>query len=139
MCYTGILSPLTPVKPLLQSPTVRPQSHRHFSAFPLTSHLHTPYLRLISLHPHLTLAVSFLRVPQIHDGFRWTVYLARSTTAEEVLAAIVDEFGLSKAMDGPGGGNIDYVLEEVWQDGEAEGMVKSLFPLVSQLIDVQSH
>jgi diaphanous 1 len=95
--------------------------HRHFSAFPLTSHLHTPYLRLVSLHPHLALSISFLRVPEIHDGFRWTIFLARSTTTDDVIAAVSDELGLAKVLSGPGGGNVDYVLDEVWQEGDAEG------------------
>lgn len=120
---SGLLSPLTPLQPLLNPPTTRTQAHRHFSAFPLTSHLHTPYLRLVSLYPHLVFPVSFLRVPGIPDGFSWTVFLARNTIAEDALAVASDELGLTKVLGGPGGGNVEYVLEEVWKDKEVEGMM----------------
>ena len=64
----GFLPPDTPLNPLLtsSSSSSRPSLDRHFSAFPLTSHLHTPYLRVISLHPYLKLHLSFARVPDIH-------------------------------------------------------------------------
>ena len=122
----GILSALAPVQPLLDPPTARQQMHRHFSSFPLTSHLHTPYLRLVSLHPHLTLSITFLRVPEVHDGFQWSVFIARSTTVADVLDAVSDELGLTKVLEGPGGGNVDYIMEEVRREGVAEGTCGSL-------------
>ncbi len=33
---------------------------------------------------------------------------------------VIDELGLTKFS--PGAGNLDYVLEEVWKDGNAESM-----------------
>jgi hypothetical protein len=33
---------------------------------------------------------------------------------------VSDELGLTKALPVPGGGTLDYVLEEVWVDGQAE-------------------
>lgn len=118
----GVLSRLAPVQAFLKPPTPKPQSQRHFSSFPLTSHLHTPYLRLVALHPHLTLSITFLRVPEIHDGFPWTVFLARSTTVEDVLDVVSDELGLTKVLEGPGGCNVDYIMEEVWGDENTEGL-----------------
>lgn len=106
----------------MNSRTVKPQSQRHFSSFPLTSHLHTPYLRLVSLHSHLTLPITFLRVPEIHDGFPWTVFVARNTTVEDVLDAVSDELGLTRVLEGPGGGNVDYIMEEVVGNGSSAGL-----------------
>ncbi|EJD48467.1 hypothetical protein AURDEDRAFT_162426 [Auricularia subglabra TFB-10046 SS5] len=111
----GILDSSEPIAPLLATTAPKTATvHRHFSAFPLTSHMHTPVLRLISLHPHLCITVSFARVPEIEDDFTWRWYLARTTTVEEVLDGVGTELGLAKVIYGPGGGNIDYVLEEVW-------------------------
>jgi diaphanous 1 len=86
----------------------------------LTSHLHTPTLRLVSLHPLLSVSLYFLRVPEIHDGFAWKTFFARSTTVREVINLVTDELGLTKALPVPGGGTIEYVLEEVWVDGQIE-------------------
>jgi len=93
---------------------------RHLSAFPLTSHLHKPALRLVSLHPLLSLTVAFLRVPQIHDGYEWSLFISRRTTVEAAVELVVDELGLSRNLPVPGGGNFEYVLEEVWTDESAE-------------------
>ena len=95
-------------------------TQRHFSAFPLTSHLHTPSLRLVSLHPFLVLTCNFLRVPEVHDGFQWKVFVSRSTTVQAALDVIIQELGLTKSLPVPGGGGLEYVLEEVWEDGESE-------------------
>jgi diaphanous 1 len=119
----GVLSSLAPVQPFLKRMPLRSQSQRHYSSFPLTSHLHTPHLRLVSLHPHLMLPITFLRVPEIIDGFSWSVFLARSTTVEDALDVIREELGLTKVLDGPGGGIVDYIMEEVWEEGSVEGML----------------
>jgi diaphanous 1 len=124
MFHAGIIRSSTPVAPLLNtapaSPT-RPSMGRHFSAFPLTSHLHKPVLRLVSLHPLLSLTVSFLRVPQIHDGYEWSFFISRGTTVEVAVGLVVDELGLSRNLPVAGGGNFEYVLEEVWTYERAEG------------------
>lgn len=121
---TGIVSPSAPVNKLLNiapvSPT-RPSMGRHFSAFPLTSHLHTPTIRLVSRHPLLSFTCEFMRVPEIHDGFEMDVYVARDTTVEIVVDAVISELGLSRSLPLVGsGGNFEYTLEEVWKDGDAE-------------------
>lgn len=103
---------------------------RHFSAFPLTSHLHTPAFRLVSLHPLLSLNLTFLRVPQIHDGFEWNLYISRGTTVETAVQLVMSEFGLAKSLPVVGGGSFDYVLEEVWTDREVESKVSLHFALI---------
>lgn len=77
-------------------------------------------LRLVSLHPFLTLTCNFLRVPEIHDGFRWKVFIARTTTVREAIDLVVEQLGLMKVLPVPGGGTLDYVLEEVWACEDAE-------------------
>ena len=116
----GILAPDTLVAPLLNAPSPDPEIQRHFSVFPLTSHLHVPTLRLISLHPFLALNVTFLRVPEIHEEFQWKLFLSRKTDVRSAVDSVVDELGLTKSLPVPGGGPLEYVLEEVWTDGDTE-------------------
>lgn len=115
----GLLTLSDPIAPLLPAAGPVPLQ-RHFSAFPLTSHLHTPSIRLVSLHPSLTLNLLFLRVPEIDDGFAMKWYLARSTTVEEVIEGVAEEMGLTKIITGPGGGAVDYALEEAWISSTGE-------------------
>lgn len=93
---------------------------RHFSAFPLTSHMHTPTLRLVSSHPLLSVTLSFVRVPEIHETFTWKVFLARTSTAKDVIDTVVEELGLANTLPVPGAGTLEYVVEEVWEDGTSE-------------------
>ena len=90
---------------------------RHFSSFPMTSHLHHPTLRLVSLHPLLSLSVLFARVPEIHDDFQYNLYISRTTTVTSAIETIVEELGLARSIPIPGAGNLEYCLEEVWRDG----------------------
>ncbi|KAI0776213.1 FH2-domain-containing protein [Trametes elegans] len=133
----GILSPSLSVAPLLNAPSSpTATSHRHFSAFPLTSHLHTPTLRLVSLHPFLSLTFSFLRVPEIHDGFQWKLFLSRSSTVRSAVDAVVEELGLTKVLPIPGGGALEYVLEEVWAAGHSEKATRVPFEtVVSEVLE----
>jgi diaphanous 1 len=108
----GIIDPSIPIAPLLERSDNARTSQRHFSTFALTSHLHSPALRLVSLHAALSLSLSFARVPEIHDGFNWTVYYARSSTVEDVVRSVIEELGLAKSSPIPGGGSIEYVIEE---------------------------
>ena len=96
------------------------KSEAHFSSFPMTNHLHSPMFRLVSLHPLLSIWVSFLRVPEIPDGFKYKIFTSRTMTVADVLDSIVNELGLAKSSPIPGGGNLEYVLEEVWIDGANE-------------------
>lgn len=106
--------------PLLNAATPTTRPNRHFSAFPLTAHLHSPVLRFISLHPFLSITCSFLRVPEIHDGFQWKLFISRETIVNDAVERIIDELGLTRTLPVPGGGNLDYVLEEVWDEGDSE-------------------
>lgn len=38
----------------------------------------------------------------------------------ELIALVSRELGLVKSLPVPGGGNISYVVEEVWVDGDTE-------------------
>lgn len=89
----------------------------------------------MSLHPLLRVPLSFARVPDVHDGFAWTVYLARSTTAGEAVQEVVDRFGLVKSLPVPAkaGGDIEYVLEEL-----RDGSKCSLYPLDQAGPDIYS-
>ncbi|KAL5527808.1 hypothetical protein ACEPAG_6609 [Sanghuangporus baumii] len=108
---SGILPSDAPIAPILASNSKPSAPERHFSAFPLTSHLHSPVIRLVSRHPQLRIKFSFLRVPEIHDGFEWTVYLSRSMTVQDVVKAVCESLGLLKALPVPGGGTIEYAIE----------------------------
>jgi diaphanous 1 len=95
-------------------------SEAHFSSFPMTSHLHNPAFRLVSLHPLLSIWVSFLRVPEIPDEFKYKIFISRTMTVSDILDSIINELGLTKSSPILGGGNLEYVLEEVWTDGANE-------------------
>jgi hypothetical protein len=45
----------------------------------------------------------------------------------DVVNLITEELGLTKALPIPGGGNLDYVLEEVWVDGISESTNNPFF------------
>jgi diaphanous 1 len=111
------------VEPIVASCNNQSQSkQRHFSSFPLTSHLHNPAFRLVSLHSSLEVVLSFLRVPEIHDGYEYKVFVSRSTIVEDVITRVIDELGLAKSLPIPGAGNLEYIVEEVWVDGQNECM-----------------
>lgn len=95
----------------------------------MTAHLHNPALRLVSLHSLLSLSVAFSRVPEIHDGFEYKLFISRTTTVSAVVEAVMEELGLAKSIPIPGAGNLEYVLEEVWIDGNSQSAPSSLFPL----------
>jgi len=115
---SGLLDETTKIAPLIQTSPSDPSLQRHFSAFALTSHLHSPVLRLVSLHPSLSVSVSFLRVPEIHDGFAWRCFFSRSTTVRDIIESVLDSLGLTRSLPVPGGGTVHYVLEEVWVEGD---------------------
>ncbi|KAL5507835.1 hypothetical protein ACEPAH_5453 [Sanghuangporus vaninii] len=108
---SGILPTDALIAPILASNSKPSAPERHFSAFPLTSHLHSPVIRLVSRHPQLIVKLSFLRVPEIHDGFEWTVYLSRNMTVQDVVKAVCESLGLLKTLPVPGGGAIEYAIE----------------------------
>ena len=89
----------------------------------MTSHLHTPVLRLVSLHPLLQLSLTFARVPEIHDSYEWKVFISRTMTVNDVVSLAMEELGLVKSLPIPGSGVLEYVLEEVWVDGNSESKI----------------
>ena len=93
---------------------------RQFSSFPLTHHLHNPVLRLVSLNPRLSITTSFARVPEIHDGFQYKLFIHTSTLVSGLIDHVLEELGLPRSLPIPGAGTLEYVLEEVWVDGDTE-------------------
>jgi diaphanous 1 len=43
-------------------------------------------------------------------------------TVDDVVRLVVEELGLTTSLPVPGGGNLEYVLEEVWSEGDLESM-----------------
>lgn len=103
--------------------------------------MHTPAFRLVSLHPHLSLNLLFIRVPEIHDGFEYKLYISRTTIVAEAITTVMEELGLAKSLPMPGAGNLEYVVEEVWSTDSAESA--SIFSLLVtyllNLINSQEH
>ena len=44
------------------------------------------------------------------------------TSVADIITSVVEELGLAKTLPIPGAGNLEYVLEEVWADGQSERM-----------------
>ncbi|KIK96072.1 hypothetical protein PAXRUDRAFT_32637 [Paxillus rubicundulus Ve08.2h10] len=110
----GIIDPASPLAPLLakSDPDATDASLKHFSAFLLSSHPHVPALRLVAQHPLHLLTITFVRVPEIHDGFRWTVFFGKDSTVGDVVKNIIAEFGLVKTLPGSRGSEVvEYTLE----------------------------
>lgn len=118
----GLVQGGTLIEPIITKHNDLSQVQRHFSSFPLTSHLHNPAFRLVSLNPSLSAIFSFLRVPEIHDGYKYKIFISRMTSVADIIASVVEELGLAKTLPISGAGNLEYVLEEVWADGENERM-----------------
>jgi diaphanous 1 len=117
------------VAPLIQATSSDPSLERHFSSFALTSHLHYPVLRLVSLHPSLSVTISFLRVPEIHDGFTWKCFFSRAATVADVSQSVLDALGVARSLPGPGGAPVLYILEDVWAEGDAESELRLAFSI----------
>ncbi|PPQ71093.1 hypothetical protein CVT24_009844, partial [Panaeolus cyanescens] len=117
----GTLDPTAPVAPVLKRLNRESKPvERHFSSFPMTGHLHNPAFRLVSKSPALSLNLSFARVPEIHEEFRYTVYISHTMTVKDAITLVMDELGLAKSLPIPGAGNLEYVIEEVWVDNSSE-------------------
>jgi diaphanous 1 len=119
--FVGLLHATDSIESIMAA-SKPPSLQRHFSAFPLSSHLHAPSIRLVSLHPLLRLSIQCIRIPEYEEDLEVEWFLARSTTVEDVISGVIEEIGLPKVISGPGGGAVDYVLEEAWIYGEEEGM-----------------
>lgn len=59
-------------------------------------------------------------MPEIHDGFQWTTFIARTSTVCIAIQQITEELGLAKSLPVPGGGQLEYIIEEVWSDDASE-------------------
>ncbi|KAJ8462763.1 hypothetical protein ONZ45_g17814 [Pleurotus djamor] len=118
----GIIDPTSLVAPLLQP--LKPESPKHFSSFPLTSHLHNPIFRLVSLNPDSSFTMSFLRVPEIHDDFKYKIFVHNAMTVKDVVDLVSEELGLAKSLPIPGGGAFEYVIEEAWVDGKSDRVTR---------------
>lgn len=77
---------------------------------------------------------TFLRVPEIHDGFEYKLFISESTTVNDSIDLIMEELGLTKSLPIPGGGNLEYVVEEVWIDGHSESMSVLVLSCTTKLI-----
>ena len=112
--HLGVLELTSLVAPLLNKSISDPanSSLKQFSAFPLTARPRAPVLRLVSRHPFHSLSLVFLRIPEINDGFEWTVFFGKDATVEDVISNVVQELGLFKLLPSSrGGGQVEYVLE----------------------------
>lgn len=103
--WAGILEPTSRIAPLLNKSDSS-------DAFPLTSRSHVPVLRLVLRHPLHSISLAFLRIPEIDDGFQWTVFFGKDAIVEDVINNVVQELGLFKVLPASrGGGQIEYTLE----------------------------
>lgn len=64
--------------------------------------------------------LSCVRIPDLEDGLELEWFLARTTTADDLISAVVENLGFARVITGPGGGTVDYVLEEAWTTSEGE-------------------
>jgi hypothetical protein len=78
---------------------------------------------LVSLNGLLTINLMFLRVPEIHDGYEYKLFISRTMTVNEVIERVMEELGLTKSLPIPGGSALEYVVEEVWFDRNSESTV----------------
>lgn len=83
----------------------------------------------------MRVTLSCVRIPDLDDDIELDWFLARSTTVLDVVNGVIEELDLTKVIPGPGGGTVDYVLEEVWvsrqgDEGKSNG---SKFTLLNYL------
>ena len=74
----------------------------------------------MSLNKLLSLNVTFLRVPEIYDGYEYKFFVSRTMTVNDVIQGVSKELGLMKSTPIPGGGSLEYAMEEVWIDESSE-------------------
>ncbi len=67
-----------------------------------------------------------MRIPEIHDEFKHKFFISRTSTIEQVVDMVMEELGLAKSFPIPGAGAIEYVVEEVWTDGNQESKIQFL-------------
>jgi hypothetical protein len=67
--------------------------------------------------------LTFLRVPEIHDGYEYKFFISQSMTVNEVVERVMEELGLARSLPITGGGILEYVVEEVWVDKNSESML----------------
>lgn len=85
--------------------------------------MHSPIFRLVSQHSQLSPNLTFLRVPEIPDEFEYTVFISRTMAITNVIDLVIKELGLTQTLPVPGGGKLEYVLEESWIDGDFQSEI----------------
>ncbi|KAJ7591544.1 hypothetical protein C8J56DRAFT_1003980 [Mycena floridula] len=121
----GIIDPNTPIAPLAGVSTQTASlGSRPFSSFPQTEHLLHPSIRLVSLHPMLSLKLSFARVPNVHDDFQLTTFFSRNTTVDNLVKSIIQLLALTTSMPG-NNGSIDYAIEQTSEEGDSTRLADS--------------
>lgn len=99
---TGIISSTTTIKTFLKDTDPK-----------LLVYEEKPALRLVSLHFPLSLSLAFLRVPEVHDGFQWTVFFGMHTTVGDVINNVVEELGLVRRVPtSKQAETVEYALEQ---------------------------
>ena len=55
----------------------------------------------------------------------WILYIARDTSVGAAVKSTIISLGLTRNLPVAGVGIVEYVLEEVWTDGEQEGIKRT--------------
>ncbi|KIY49480.1 hypothetical protein FISHEDRAFT_65448 [Fistulina hepatica ATCC 64428] len=129
----ALITPSAAIAPIVN---VLPETSlwRQLTSFPNTTHFQNPVLRLVSLNARLCISLTFLRVPEIYDGFQYKVFLAPSMTTADLIELVIIELGLARALPIPGGGTLEYVLEVSYNNNEN----RSRLPPTAALLSVDN-
>lgn len=97
-----------------------------FSDFALSSHLHTPRLRLVCGAPGLAVRLRFAHVPEIYDGWDGRVFFVPApwdgvgpasgsgTRVSEAVEAICEELGVRRVvLQGSKSARVEYALADI--------------------------
>lgn len=144
----GLLPLSTPIFPFLQALLTTddkgtlPNSHKPlyaaskgqldvftqsgFSDFSLSSHLHTPRLRLVCGAPGLSVRLRFAHIPEIYDGWDGRVLFlpapwdgigpasGAGTRVSEVVEAVCEEMGVRRViLQGSKSARVEYALADI--------------------------
>lgn len=94
-----------------------------FSDFVLSSHLHTPRLRLVCGSPGLSVRLRFAHIPEITDGWEdrvWFLAATRTgTTAAELVEGVCEELGIRRVVvQGSKSARVEYAIAELPLPGD---------------------
>jgi hypothetical protein len=106
--------------------TLRSARGSGFSDFILSSHLHTPRLRLVCGAPGLAVRLRFAHVPEVYDGWDGRVCFlpaaadpaagatGSGSTASELVEAVCDELGVRRVvLQGSKSARVEYALADL--------------------------